>query len=221
MIIKINTKSETPIYLQLRNEIVKGIGKGEFEIGESLPTVRQMAMELGVNTMTVSKAYQLLKTEGFIETDRRKGTVVCNLWDSRRSSDGEFQEKLEDELELLSAEATIRGMDQNDFIELCRKAFQGMEVAFSQESAVLIFAADYAVWIALYISKHKKKAVETGSWETGKLNADNERAWKLSDLCHNVIYFIAAVFLIFYFIFGDPMIYINNYRLRTALVKEW
>ena len=121
MIIKINTKSETPIYLQLRNEIVKGIGKGEFEIGESLPTVRQ----------TVSKAYQLLKTEGFIETDRRKGTVVCNLWDSRRSSDGEFQEKLADELELLSAEATIRGMDQNDFIELCRKAFQGMEVAFS------------------------------------------------------------------------------------------
>ena len=96
-----------------------------------MPTVRQMAMELGVNTMTVSKAYQLLKTEGFIETDRRKGTVVCNLWDSRRSSDGEFQEKLADELELLSAEATIRGMNQNDFIELCRKAFQGMEVAYS------------------------------------------------------------------------------------------
>lgn len=131
MIIKINTKSETPIYLQLRNEVVKGIGKGEFEIGESQPTVRQMAMELGVNTMTVSKAYQLLKTEGFIETDRRKGTVVCNLRDSRRSSDGEFQEKLADELELLSAEATIRGMDQNDFMDLCRKAFQGMEVAFS------------------------------------------------------------------------------------------
>ena len=108
MIIKINTKSETPIYLQLRNEIVKGIGKGEFEIGESLPTVRQMAMELGVNTMTVSKAYQLLKSEGFIETDRRKGAVVCNLRDSRRSSDGEFQEKLADELELLSAEATIK-----------------------------------------------------------------------------------------------------------------
>ena len=79
MIIKINTKSETPIYLQLRNEVVKGIGKGEFEIGESLPTVRQMAMELGVNTMTVSKAYQLLKAEGFIETDRRKGTVVCKF----------------------------------------------------------------------------------------------------------------------------------------------
>lgn len=72
MILKINMQSEVPIYLQLRNEIVKGIGRGEFEPGESLPTVRQMATDLGINTMTVSKAYQLLKTEGFLETDRRK-----------------------------------------------------------------------------------------------------------------------------------------------------
>lgn len=130
MIIKINMKSETPIYLQLRNEIVKGIGKGEFEIGESLPTVRQMAAELGVNTMTVSKAYQLLKSEGFIETDRRKGTIVCNLQSDENKSGGEFQEKLADELELLSAEASIRGMEQEDFMELCRKAFQRMEVVY-------------------------------------------------------------------------------------------
>lgn len=56
MIIKINMQSEIPIYLQLRNEIVKGIGRGEFEPGESLPTVRQMATDLGINTMTVSKS---------------------------------------------------------------------------------------------------------------------------------------------------------------------
>lgn len=79
MIIKINMQSEVPIYLQLRNEIVKGIGRGEFEPVESLPTVRQMATDLGINTMTVSKAYQLLKTEGFLETDRRKGTTICYL----------------------------------------------------------------------------------------------------------------------------------------------
>ena len=41
MIIKINSRSEIPIYLQLRNQIVKGIGKGELEQGEILPTVRQ------------------------------------------------------------------------------------------------------------------------------------------------------------------------------------
>lgn len=43
---------------------------------------------------------------------------------------GEFQEKLADELELLSAEASIRGMEQEDFMELCRKAFQRMEVVY-------------------------------------------------------------------------------------------
>lgn len=59
MIIKINTLSQIPLYLylQLRNQIVKGIGKGELTEGESLPTVRQMAADLGINTMTVSKAY--------------------------------------------------------------------------------------------------------------------------------------------------------------------
>lgn len=40
MIIKINTLSQIPLYLQLRNQIVKGIGKGELTEGESLPTVR-------------------------------------------------------------------------------------------------------------------------------------------------------------------------------------
>ena len=107
MIIKINMQSEVPIYLQLRNEIVKGIGRGEFEPGESLPTVRQMATDLGINTMTVSKAYQLLKTEGFLETDRRK---------------------LADELELLSAEAKFHGMTLTDFLELCQRVFNEMEV---------------------------------------------------------------------------------------------
>ena len=76
MIIKINTLSQIPLYLQLRNQIVKGIGTGELTEGESLPTVRQMAADLGINTMTVSKAYQLLKNEGFLYTDRRLGSIV-------------------------------------------------------------------------------------------------------------------------------------------------
>ncbi len=60
--------SSTPIYVQLRNQIVKGIGKGELKTGEKLPTIRQLASDAGVNTMTVNKAYQILKNEGFIRT---------------------------------------------------------------------------------------------------------------------------------------------------------
>ena len=111
MIIRIDTVSTTPIYVQLRNEIVKGIGRGELSEGECLPTVRQLAADLGVNSMTVSKAYQTLKAEGFIETQ----------------PDDRFREKLEGELELLSAEAKIKGLGREEFIHLCSMAFAGME----------------------------------------------------------------------------------------------
>ena len=60
MVIEIRDGSEVPIYLQLRNQIVSGISAGALEPGEQLPTVRALAAELGVNAMTVSKAYQML-----------------------------------------------------------------------------------------------------------------------------------------------------------------
>ena len=77
MVIELDFASDTPIYVQLRNQIVKGIGKGELKAGEKLPTVRQLASDAGVNTMTVNKTYQILKAEGFIKTDRRLGAFVA------------------------------------------------------------------------------------------------------------------------------------------------
>ena len=59
MIIKINMQSEVPILPSAaQRDCLKESGEGNFEPGESLPTVRQMATDLGINTMTVSKAYQ-------------------------------------------------------------------------------------------------------------------------------------------------------------------
>lgn len=128
MVLKIDMSGAIPIYVQIRNEIVKGIGKGDVSAGENLPTVRQLASELGINTMTVSKAYQLLKSEGFIETDRRKGAVVKGTHELKGRLEGLYREKLEGELELLSAEAKLRGLDKQEFIDLCASAFAGMEV---------------------------------------------------------------------------------------------
>ena len=76
MLIQLDMASDIPIYVQLRNQIVMGIGRGELKMGEKLPTVRQLAQDAGVNTMTVNKAYQVLKAEGFIEIDRRHGATV-------------------------------------------------------------------------------------------------------------------------------------------------
>ena len=58
MILKLDMNSTVPIYVQLRNQIVMGIGHGELKEGERLPTVRQLASDAGVNTMTVNKMYQ-------------------------------------------------------------------------------------------------------------------------------------------------------------------
>lgn len=122
MIFSLDMKSSTPIYVQLRNQIVTGIGRGELKAGESLPTVRQMASDIGVNTMTVNKAYQLLKSEGFIEIDRRKGATVCPV----SAFSEKYREKLEDELELLSAEASLNGMDRQEFLKTCERIFGQM-----------------------------------------------------------------------------------------------
>lgn len=77
MIIKIDFNSSEAIYMQLRNQIVIGIAQDQIKAGESLPSVRQLAEELGVNMHTVNKAYALLKSDGYLTLDRRKGAVVC------------------------------------------------------------------------------------------------------------------------------------------------
>lgn len=122
MIIELNYTSDTPIYLQLRNEIVKGIASGQFKYGEALPTVRTLAKELQVNNMTVNKAYSLLKQEGYICIDRRYGAKVQPTIDNSY----EHQEKLANELELLASEAIVKGMDKEAFIDTCKKLLQSI-----------------------------------------------------------------------------------------------
>ena len=129
MIIELDMNSSTPIYVQLRNQIVMGIGRGELKLGESLPTVRQLAQDIGVNTMTVNKAYQILKTEGYIKIDRRHGAIVSDNIDM----DIVFREKLENELELLLAEAGINGMDKRDFLSMCNEIYSKIKVSGDSE----------------------------------------------------------------------------------------
>ena len=73
---KLDFAGSVPIYQQIRDQIVQAVAEGIFTDGDKLPTIRALAGEIGVNTMTVNKAYQLLKQEGYIITDRRSGAVV-------------------------------------------------------------------------------------------------------------------------------------------------
>ena len=115
MILKLDFESEIPIYIQLRNQIVVAIAHGELSQGEKLPTIRNLAEDLGINNMTVNKAYAMLKQEGFISIDRRHGAKVNPIL----TPDFEFKEKLEDDLSLVISEAEIRGMKKDEFMKIC------------------------------------------------------------------------------------------------------
>ena len=123
MILKLDFESEIPIYIQLRNQIVVAIAHGELSQGEKLPTIRNLAEDLGINNMTVNKAYAMLKQEGFISIDRRHGAKVNPIL----TPDFEFKEKLEDDLSLVISEAEIRGMKKDEFMKICENIFDSMK----------------------------------------------------------------------------------------------
>lgn len=77
MLIKIDFNSSEAIYMQLRNQIIMGIATEDIREGDELPSVRQLAEHIGINMHTVNKAYNVLRQEGIIQLDRRRGAVIC------------------------------------------------------------------------------------------------------------------------------------------------
>ena len=113
MVISINDASEIPIYQQIRNQIVLGISDGRLAPGEQLPTVRALAEEIGINSMTVSKAY--------IYTDRRSGARVRQEFETNK----ELSEKSQELLRQIISEAKVSGMTQTEFFDLCKRIYKG------------------------------------------------------------------------------------------------
>lgn len=77
MFIEIDFNSDEAIYMQLRNQIILGIATSRFQEGDMLPSVRQLADTIGINMHTVNKAYTVLKQEGYVKVDRRKGAMIA------------------------------------------------------------------------------------------------------------------------------------------------
>ena len=77
MVIEIDFQSDEALYTQLMNQIIMGIATSRLQEGDPLPSVRQLADTIGINMHTVNKAYSLLRQEGFVSIDRRKGAVIC------------------------------------------------------------------------------------------------------------------------------------------------
>ncbi|MDD6435103.1 MAG: GntR family transcriptional regulator [Clostridiales bacterium] len=93
MYIQIDFNSENALYMQLRDQIIMGIATRTLHEGDALPSVRQLAETIGINMHTVNKAYSVLRQEGFIRLDRRKGAVIAIDADKIRAV-AELQEVL-------------------------------------------------------------------------------------------------------------------------------
>lgn len=109
MIIEIDFNSEEALYLQLRNQIILGIATARYQEGDALPSVRALADEIGINMHTVNKAYTVLKNEGFVRMDRRKGAVIALSADKLGAL-----EEIERNLRVTLAKASCRGVSKEE-----------------------------------------------------------------------------------------------------------
>src|SRR3984885_11782051 len=76
LLFEVHPSSGVPIYRQIMDQVRAQIAGGKLATGDVLPSVRQMAAELGINMMTVSKAYSKLEADGILSRSRGQGMVV-------------------------------------------------------------------------------------------------------------------------------------------------
>lgn len=113
MIIQIDFNSDEAIYLQLRNQIIMGIATSQFREGDALPSVRQLAEVVGINMHTVNKAYTVLKQEGYVKVDRRKGAIIAI--DENREN---VRKELMRELQVMIAKGSCKNLSKEDFHQM-------------------------------------------------------------------------------------------------------
>lgn len=109
MYIEIDFNSDEALYMQLRNQIILGIATHQYVEGDSLPSVRQLAEEIGINMHTVNKAYGVLKQEGLIRLDRRRGAVIALDLDKIKA-----MTELSEDLRMVIAKACCKNVSRDE-----------------------------------------------------------------------------------------------------------
>ena len=117
--IHIDFNSEEAIYMQLRNQIIWAIATADLREGETLPSVRQMADSVGINMHTVNKAYSVLKQDGILTIDRRKGAVI------RIDANKLYaMEELKGDLQMVLAKAWCKNISRDEVHELIDEIYE-------------------------------------------------------------------------------------------------
>ena len=119
MVIRMDFESDEALYLQLRNQIILGIATAQLSEGENLPSVRELAEDIGINMHTVNKAYSILRQEGYVKLDRRKGAVVALAIDSIKA-----REEMRKELQVTLAKACCKGISEEEAHQMVSQIYE-------------------------------------------------------------------------------------------------
>ena len=122
MIIEVDFNSDEAIYIQLCNQIIMGIATSVIHEGDSLPSVRRLADTIGVNMHTVNKAYSVLKREGFISLDMRRGAVISLDIDKL-----EELQVMKRQLQIVLARGCCKNISRQEVHELVDEIFDDYE----------------------------------------------------------------------------------------------
>jgi DNA-binding transcriptional regulator YhcF (GntR family) len=122
MIIEIDFNSDEAIYMQLRNQIIMGIATSQYQEGDALPSVRQLADTIGINMHTVNKAYSVLRQEGFVKVDRRKGAVIAIDIDKLQAI-----EDLKRDMQVLLAKSSCKRISKEEVHALIDEIYEQYE----------------------------------------------------------------------------------------------
>lgn len=119
MIIELDFNSDEALYIQLCNQIIVGIATARIREGDPLPSVRQLAESIGINMHTVNKAYTVLKQEGYVKVDRRKGAVIAVDIDRLHAL-----EEMKKELRVLLARGSCKNISRSEVHALIDEIYQ-------------------------------------------------------------------------------------------------
>lgn len=116
MEILISYQSKDPIYIQIVSQIKKLVLDGKLKPGDSIPAMRTLAKELNVSVITVQKAYEILRDEGFLNTVVGKGTFVekPEIHDLKINQKENLITKIDETIKF----AYINGFNSDEFLDL-------------------------------------------------------------------------------------------------------
>lgn len=113
MLIRVDFNSDEAIYMQLCRQIIIGIANAQIKEGDNLPSVRELAEDVGINMHTVNKAYSILRQEGYLKVDRRHGAIIAVEVDRYKA-----KMELAEEMKLSLAKAISRGITREEAKEM-------------------------------------------------------------------------------------------------------